>query len=115
MKKTLKLFLLGIVAVGIVWWYSHTSNPWNVKTIGEISAPIGYTRAEGDYAEFMRGLPLKKRGSKVQLYNGWRLTLPVVVDVRDRLALAEQFGAVCRHDNEAEGGIFYSTKGVIRR
>lgn len=31
MKKVLKvigvLFMLGIVGVGIVWWYSSTSNP----------------------------------------------------------------------------------------
>lgn len=58
--------MLGIVGVGIVWWYSSTSNPWNAKTVGDISAPVGYTRVEGGYAEFMRSLPLKKRGSKVQ-------------------------------------------------
>lgn len=74
MKKVLialgVLALLGIITVGIVWWYSRTSNPWNAKTIGEISAPMGYTRVEGSYAEFMRGLPLKERGSKVQYYTG---------------------------------------------
>ena len=74
MKKVLKvigvLFLLGIATVGIIWWYSHTSNPWNAKTVGDISAPVGYKRVEGSYADFMRGLPLKKRGSKVQLFTG---------------------------------------------
>ena len=64
------LFRLGIAAVGIIWWYSRTSNPWSAKTIGDISAPVGYTRVNGSYAEFMRSLPLKKRGSKVQLYTG---------------------------------------------
>lgn len=74
MKKVLKvigvLFMLGIVGVSIVWWYSSTSNPWNAKTVGDILAPVGYTRVEGGYAEFMRSLPLKKRGSKVQFYTG---------------------------------------------
>ena len=74
MKKVLKvigiLFLLGIAVVGIIWWYSRTSNPWNAKCVGDISAPVGYTRVNGSYAEFMRSLPLKKRGSKVQLHTG---------------------------------------------
>ncbi len=73
-KKIMKvlgcLFLLGIVVAGGVWWYSQTSNPWNAKTIGEISAPVGYTRVDDSYAEFMRRLPLKKRGSKVKLFTG---------------------------------------------
>ena len=74
MKKVLKvigvLILLGIVAAGIVWWYSRTSNPWNVKTVGDVPAPVGYTRVNGSYAVFMRKLPLKNRGSRVQLYTG---------------------------------------------
>lgn len=74
MKKVLKvigvLVLLGVAAVGTMWWYSRTSNPWNAKTVGDIDAPVGYTRATGSYADFMRRLPLKKRGSKVQLYTG---------------------------------------------
>ena len=74
MKKIFKLIvclaLFGAVVAGGVWWYARTSNPWNVEKIGDISAPIGYTRVESDYAEFLRSLPLKKRGSKVQLYMG---------------------------------------------
>ncbi len=74
MKKVLKvigvLALLAVVTVGIVWWCSRTSNPWKARTVGDISAPVGYTRVEGSYAEFMRRLPLKKRDSKVQLYTG---------------------------------------------
>ena len=74
MKKVFKvlryLFLLMVVVAGVVWWYSRTSNPWNAKCIGDISAPWGYTRVEGRYAEFMRSLPLKKKGSKVQYYTG---------------------------------------------
>ena len=74
MKKVFKvlryLFLLMVVVAGVVWWYSRTSNPWNAKCIGDISTPWGYTRVEGRYAEFMRSLPLKKKGSKVQYYTG---------------------------------------------
>ena len=74
MKKVYKvigvLFLLGLIAIGIIYWYACTSNPWNAKRVGDISTPLGYTRVEGSYAEFMRQLPLKKRGSKVQLYTG---------------------------------------------
>ena len=39
-------------------------------TVGDISTPAGYARVEGSYAEFMRSLSLKRRGSKVQLYTG---------------------------------------------
>lgn len=74
MKKVVKvmgfLLLAGVITAGIVWWYSRTGNPWNAKTVGEIAAPMGYKRAEGSYAEFMRSLPLKKRGSKVHLFTG---------------------------------------------
>ena len=74
MKKVLKAFgvilLLGIIAVAVVWWFSRTSNPWNAKTVGDISTPMGYTRVESSYADFLRQLPLKKRGSKVQLFTG---------------------------------------------
>lgn len=64
------LALTAVAAAGIMWWVSSTSNPWNAKTVGDIDAPAGYTRVEGSYAEFMRRLPLKKRGSRVQLFTG---------------------------------------------
>lgn len=74
MKKAKKvmgaLALTVVVVAGIMWWVSSTSNPWNAKTVGDIDAPAGYTRVEGSYAEFMRRLPLKKRGSRVQLFTG---------------------------------------------
>lgn len=76
-KRILKvlgsLFFLGVVAAGGVCWYSRTSNPWNAKRIGDISAPIGYSRVEapqGSYAAWLRELPLKKKGTKVKLYTG---------------------------------------------
>lgn len=70
-KKVMGVLALTVVVVaGIMWWHSSTSNPWNAKTVGDIDAPAGYTRVEGSYAEFMRRLPLKKRGSRVKLFTG---------------------------------------------
>ena len=76
-KRMLKIFgcllLLGIVAAGVLWWYSRTSNPWKARTIGDISVPMGYVRVDaphGSYAAWLRSLPLKKQGSRVKLYNG---------------------------------------------
>lgn len=79
MKKKKILRALAIIAVvviaagGYMWWASTTSNTWNAKTVGDIPAPFGYERvdvAKGSYAEFLRSLPLKERGSKVQLFKG---------------------------------------------
>lgn len=60
MKKVLIVVgvfvLTGMILVGVVWWYSRTSNPWNAATIGDISTPVGYTRVDGQlcrvYAQF---------------------------------------------------------------
>ncbi len=97
MKNVLKTFvalvILGLVAAGIVLWYSLTSNPWNVRTVGDISTPIGYTRVDGSYAKFMRSLPLKKKGSKVKLFTGGNARLQylsaAVIDI-PMLSNAEQ-------------------------
>lgn len=75
-KKTKILFGLLIVLIalgGWLWYQSQTSNPWNAETLGDIPTPLGYTRVEasaGSYTEYLRSLPLKKRGAKVQLYTG---------------------------------------------
>lgn len=77
MKKILKLTFIGIsltvIAIGgfCLWilFGSKTSNPNNYKTIGEIPEPWGYERISGDdtaYTNYLRSLPLKGRGSKVQ-------------------------------------------------
>ena len=75
-KKAIILLIVGAVAfIGaiVLYKYRFVSNLWNVSTLGEIPTPIGYERVsfEGDdYAAFLRGLPLKPRGAKVQLYTG---------------------------------------------
>lgn len=66
--------VLAIFAVGL-WMLmaARMSNPWNAKTIGEIPVPRGFERVEakrGSYADYLRNLPLKPRGSRVQLYTG---------------------------------------------
>lgn len=79
MKKILKWTILGtflmVIAVGgfCLWilFGSKTSNPNNYKTIGDIPEPWGYERISGEdaaYANYLRSLALKVRGSKVQLY-----------------------------------------------
>ena len=67
------LLVIGAAFIGGLWWYSQTSNQWNAECVGDISAPLGYTRveaADGSYTEWLRQLPLKPKGSKVMLYTG---------------------------------------------
>ena len=81
MKKILKWTIVGtiltaIVAGGLCLWIlfgCKTSNPYNYKTIGDIPEPWGYERISGDdmaYTNYLRSLPLKGIGAKVQLYTG---------------------------------------------
>ena len=80
MKLLKRLFLtallLAIAAGGAAVWIlygSKTSNPHNYATIGDIPAPLGFRRIPGDdarYSDYLRSLPLKSRGSRVQLYTG---------------------------------------------
>ena len=74
-KSLILLAIAGFIIlslVGLLIGFSMKSNPWNAKCIGDIPCPIGYTRLATDdtYAEFLRDLPLKKRGTPVRLYNG---------------------------------------------
>ena len=69
------LFCVALVLGGWYWYASTTTNPWNAATLGQIPTPMGYKRVEapaGSYAEFLRALPLKPRGSKVHYYTGGR-------------------------------------------
>lgn len=82
MKKTFitLTIILCIFIVGGVWlYYSYnTSNPWNAKTIGEIPPPAGFSRVEasaGSYADFLRCLPLKEKGAKINLFTGGNANL----------------------------------------
>ena len=76
MKKRVIIVLysfIGVISVLAVCLYAlhMTSNPYNAKSIGELPLPIGYERVEApqdSYAEYLRSLPLKKRGTKVHLY-----------------------------------------------
>lgn len=109
MKKILKWTIVGallaVIAVGgfglWILFGSKTSNPHNYKTIGDIPEPWGYERISSDdagYAKFLRSLPLKVRGSKVQLYTGGDSRLQslcyAVVDL-PLLSNAEQCADVC--------------------
>lgn len=109
MKKILKWTFVGTVLMAIVvggfglWilYGSKTSNPNNYKTIGDIPEPWGYKRICGDdkaYTNYLRSLPLKGRGSNVQLYTGGDARFQslnyAVVDL-PLLSNAEQCADVC--------------------
>ena len=109
MKKFLKWTIVGIILVviavgGFCLWIlfgSKTSNPNNYKTIGEIPEPWGYERINGDdvaYTSYLRSLPLKERGAKVQLYTGGNARFQslnyAVIDM-PLLSNSEQCADVC--------------------
>ena len=109
MKKILKWMIIGtflaVIAVGgfglWILFGSKTSNPNNYKTIGEIPEPWGYERISGNdvaYTDFLRSLPLKGRGLKVQLYTGGDArfqSLNYAVINMPILSNAEQCADVC--------------------
>ena len=109
MKKILKWTILGtfltVIAVGgfCLWilFGSKTSNPNNYKTIGDIPEPWGYERISGEdaaYANYLRSLALKVRGSKVQLYTKGEArfqSLNYAVINMPLLSNAEQCADVC--------------------
>lgn len=75
MKTKIFILILTLATVIGLWcvYSAKTSNPWNAATIGDIPTPLGYSRidaSEGSYAHYLRSLPLKERGTKVQLYTG---------------------------------------------
>lgn len=108
-KKFLKWFLivsLVLVALGagVAYWLLHgskTTNPNNYATIGDIPTPWGYERLDpidNSFANYLRSLPLKETGSKVQLYTGGESRLQslayAVVDM-PLLSNDEQCADVC--------------------
>ena len=69
----LLLAVFGLLRLCTKTVFSMQSNPWEVGSVGEIPAPKGYTRMEapkGSYAAYLRSLPLKPKGSRVQLFTG---------------------------------------------
>lgn len=98
MKKKIFVFIIALAAASGLWccYAAKISNPWNAETIGDIPTPFGYTRVEastGSYAEYLRSLPLRKRGTKVNLYTGGEARLQYlstgVID-QDILSNSEQ-------------------------
>ena len=108
MKIVKRLFicvlLLILVGAGAGLWIlygSKTSNPNNYETVGDIPAPWGYERIAGDdaaYSRYLRSLPLKAKGTKVQLFTGgdarYQSLNYAVVDL-PLLSNAEQCADVC--------------------
>lgn len=106
--KIFKTGCLGIVALGLaglclglyVWKGGSPTNPERYATIGDIPTPRGYKRIASDngFAQYLRSLPLKDRGSKVMLYTGGEANFQAlayaVVDL-PLLSNAEQCADVC--------------------
>ena len=100
----LGMLLLAVIAGGAGMWIlfgSKTSNPHSYQTVGEIPTPWGYERISGDdaaYSQFLRSLPLKARGARVQLFTGGNARFQslnyAVVDL-PILSNAEQCADVC--------------------
>ena len=71
------LIAFALLSVGSIWaWWAcsaTTSNAANALCVGDVPEPFGYQRIEPQdkgYAAYLRSLPLKTKGSKVQLYTG---------------------------------------------
>lgn len=97
----LLLIVAGVFAGLWLLYGSKTSNPHNYATIGDIPTPWGYDRVSGDdatYGWYLRSLPLKKKGAKVQLFTGGEARFQslgyAVVDL-PLLSNAEQCADVC--------------------
>ena len=103
-KVLIALSLLFVIMIGYGIWIlygSKTSNPNNYKTIGDIPTPWGYQRINNDdaeYSNYLRDLPLKRRGTKVHFYTGGNARFQsinyAVVDM-PLLSNAEQCADVC--------------------
>lgn len=108
MRKLKWILIVVLVMVGAgagigLWilYGSKTTNPNGYSTIGDIPTPSGYERVtprDGGFAEYLRSIPLKTTGSKVQLYTGGDARLQLlayaVVDI-PLLSNDEQCADVC--------------------
>lgn len=97
----LVLFLAGSCLGLYILKSGRTTNPKAYATISDIPAPRGYERISSDdagYAEYLRSLPLKEKGSKVMLYTGGKANFQslayAVVDL-PLLSNYEQCADVC--------------------
>lgn len=97
----LLLFIAGVTVALYLYWGVITSNPKGYSTIGEIEVPQGFERIEGEepgYVNYLRTLPLKKRGAKVHLYTGgdagWQTLNYAVLDL-PLLSNSEQCADAC--------------------
>lgn len=95
------LIVVAIVATVWIIYGSYTSNEYNYATIAAIPTPTGYERIDGndkDYVAYLRALPLKHKGSEVQLYTSgnanWQSLCYAVVDL-PLLSNMEQCADVC--------------------
>ena len=99
-KRWIFICLLILIFVAL-WLLYGTSNLNNYKTIGDIPTPAGYERISGEdpaYTQFLRSLPLKKRGSKAKLFTGedanYQIAYYAIVDL-PMLSNWEQCADVC--------------------
>jgi len=100
-RLMLGLLLLMLIVGGYLFFSSKMSNPHNYDTVGDIPTPMGYERIKANepgFAEYLRSLPLKDRGTKVQLYTGgdsrFQILNYAVVNL-PLLSNAEQCADVC--------------------
>lgn len=109
MRKVFKwafmVMAMAIVAVvafcAWVYWGGCTSNPHGYAKVGDIPTPHGYRRMQDDgtgQADYLRNLPLKEKGAKVELYTGGNAHFqPICYAVVDMPLLSnyEQCADVC--------------------
>lgn len=101
-KRIISVIVLAAVLLFAGFWVKYEfTNPRNYVALGEIPTPAGYHRIDsGDnaYAEYLRSLPLKKRGSKIKLFTGGNSRLQflayAVIDL-PILSNAEQCADAC--------------------
>jgi hypothetical protein len=98
MKKL--IFTISLLVIAVLFFFGFVSNPFNRNNIGSIQPPMGYQRIATDdgFANYLRSLPLKKRGTLVRLHDDklarYQLLSTAVVDM-PLLGSDEQCADVC--------------------